>query len=66
MGFETKVLAKVEEVAPQVKASFYNGTMFVECDMTTAAQIKEALKYVTSWEAHVTQIGNTGEIAFDF
>lgn len=66
MGFETKVLDKVEEVAPGTQASFYNGTMFAICDMETATRIKQALASVTAWEAHVTQIGNTGEIAFDF
>ena len=66
MGFEAKVLAKVEEVAPGTQASFYNGTMFAICDMETADKIKHALASVTTWRAHVTQIGNTGEIAFDF
>lgn len=66
MDFEAKVLDKVEEVAPGTQASFFNGTMFVECDMATAGQIKQALKSVTEWEAHVTPISNTGEIAFDF
>jgi hypothetical protein len=66
MGFETKVLTKVEEVAPGTQASFYNGTMFAICDMETAGLIKQALKSVTTHEAHVTPIGDTGEIAFDF
>lgn len=66
MGFEAKVLNKVEEVAPGTSASFYNGTLFAICDMETATRIKQALKSVTAWEAHVTQIGDTGEIAFDF
>jgi len=65
MGFESKVLSKVQEVTDS-KASFYNGTLYVECDMTVASQIKQALKSVTEWEAYITQIGNTGEVAFDF
>lgn len=66
MEFKSKVLSKVQEVTKS-KVSFCNGTLYVEeCSIATAGLIKQALKSVTNCGVHITQIGCTGKVAFDF
>lgn len=43
MGFEKKVLAVVEQTLGDVDAGFYNGTLFVFCEVAQAVKLETAL-----------------------
>jgi hypothetical protein len=65
MGFETVVLDVVTKVLnTDSKASFTNGTLFVECTVTEAVKIETALLKVVNCGIFLCRVGN--ESAFDF
>ena len=65
MGFETVVLHQVAEVIQEErKACFFNGSLFVECGVSSAQQVLEMLKEVTFYKVQQSQVGN--EFVYDF
>lgn len=66
MGFETKVIRAVAEVIERDRcANFYNGTMFVDCDASEAAEIETfLLENVVNCGIVVSKVDR--EFAFDF
>ena len=65
MGFEKKVLAEVAEiVGSDDKASFTNGTLFVECSVEQAVKLETALLKALSCGIILSRCGE--ESAFDF
>jgi hypothetical protein len=65
MGFETKVLSIVADILETTRsADFYNGSMFVDCTASQAAEIETTLLEVLSCGIIVSPLRN--EFAFDF
>ena len=68
MGLEKVVLNKIKEVDPQLQASFYNGTLFIDnepnLDTMTIYRINNAVKSVVTCEIRLSR--NRDEIAIDF
>ena len=65
MGFETKVLSIVADVLENDRsANFYNGSMFVDCTASQAAEIETTLLDILSCGIIVSPCN--GEFAFDF
>lgn len=65
MSFEKVVLAAVAKVLKEErKASFTNGTLFVECDVKQAVKIETALLKIVNCGIILSRVGN--ESAFDF
>lgn len=64
MGFEAKVLAKVEEVLGDVYAKFFECTMFVECSLEDAEMLRDVL--VTEFSTRILLASYRDEVAFDF
>lgn len=67
--FETCVdqLVKITLTNQPVKTEFYNGTLFVRTITTEQAeQVATVLRSKELGKIIVTEIGDTGEFAFDF
>ena len=68
MGLEKVVLNKLKEVDPQLQASFYNGTLFIDnepnLDTMTLYRINNAVKSVVTCPIQISK--NRDEIAIDF
>jgi hypothetical protein len=70
MGFEAKILDCVENTVGQnvlgenVKAEFYQGTLFVDCNEVQAELIRLAIESNFTTKVRVNNIGV--EYAFDF
>lgn len=65
MSFEKVVLAAVAKVLKEErKASFTNGTLFVECTTAQAVKIETALLKIVNCGIILSRVGD--ESAFDF
>lgn len=65
MGFEKTVLVEVAKVLKEDrKASFTNGTLFVECSIADAVKIETALLKVVNCGICLSRVGE--ETAYDF
>jgi hypothetical protein len=65
MSFEKVVLAAVAKVLKEErKASFTNGTLFVECTVEQAVKIETALLKIVNCGIILSRVGN--ESAYDF
>jgi hypothetical protein len=65
MGFEKVVLAEVAKVVKaDNKASFTNGTLFVECSVPEAVKIETALLKIVNCGIILSRVGD--ESAYDF
>lgn len=65
MGFEKVILNKVEEILGESrKASFYNGTLFVETSQEKAQEVFDALSFTYGPIELNGPIA--GEFAYDF
>jgi hypothetical protein len=65
MGFEKTVLVEVANVLKEDrKASFTNGTLFVECSIADAVKIETALLKIVNCGVMLSRVGE--ETAYDF
>ena len=65
MGFEKTVLVEVAKVLKEDrKASFTNGTLFVECSIVDAVKIETALLKIVNCGVMLSRVGE--ETAYDF
>lgn len=59
MGFETKVLAAVEQAVPGVDAHFYGGALFVATfSDEEAPKVKDAVAQVVTCDVKVSKFGH--------
>jgi hypothetical protein len=64
MGFEKTVLVEVAKIVADKKASFTNGTLFVECSIEEAVKIETALLKNVKCGIILSRVGD--ESAYDF
>lgn len=64
MSFEKTVLVEVAKIVADKKASFTNGTLFVECSIAEAVKIETALLKNVKCGIILSRVGN--ESAYDF
>jgi hypothetical protein len=65
MGFEKIVLAEVAKVIKSAdKASFTNGTLFIECSIPEAVKVETALLKIVNCGIILSRVGD--ESAYDF
>lgn len=65
MGFEKRVLNVVEETLGDVYAGFYNGTLFVLCEVAQAVKLETALLKEVNCGIILSRT-SPNESAFDF
>jgi aminopeptidase-like protein len=64
MSFEKTVLVEVAKIVADKKASFTNGTLFVECSIAEAVKIETALLKNVKCGIILSRVGD--ESAYDF
>jgi aminopeptidase-like protein len=64
MGFEKTVLVEVAKIVADKKASFTNGTLFVECSIEEAVKIETSLLKNVKCGIILSRVGD--ESAYDF